>query len=132
MTTQTQISWRGWLLAAIVGLLACQPASAGPIRIVTLGDSLTDTYQGKPYGVGNQNWTDQLIARRAAELNITNLAHAGNTSVSMIVQQAPVGASLIKQGAARFATVMIGANDLSAFLIGLNPNNPASFDPTPF
>ena len=44
-------------LAAFVLLFACASAQAGPIGLSALGDSLTDTYSGKPYAGPNRSWT---------------------------------------------------------------------------
>jgi lysophospholipase L1-like esterase len=133
MTIPRRPSVLSAVLAALVGVLSAAPVRAEPIAIVTLGDSLTDTYQGKPYGVGNQSWTDLLVARRAAVVNLTDLARAGSTSGTLLAQgQHTTAAQLIRHGDARYATVMIGANDVGAFLAGINPHNPATFDPTPY
>jgi lysophospholipase L1-like esterase len=133
MTTHGRLSALSGVLAALVGVLSAAPVRAEPIRLVTLGDSLSDTYQGKPYGVGNQSWTDLLLARRAAAVNLIDLARAGSTSSDLLAQgQHTTAASLIRQGQARYATVMVGANDVGAFLAGLNPHDPSTFNYAPY
>src|SRR5262249_21890619 len=44
----------------------------------------------------------------------------------------PAAVRVIQQGGMKLATVMIGANDVGAYLGQLNPSNPASFNPLPF
>jgi lysophospholipase L1-like esterase len=133
MTIHGRIAWRGCVLAALVWALAWSPLRADPISLATLGDSITDTYAGKPYAGTNQSWTDQLRSLRPADVNLTNLARAGSTSTDLLTQgQDTTAANLIQEGKVRYATLIIGANDVGAFLQQINPNNPATLDPAPF
>src|SRR5579872_1290262 len=114
-------------VAALVLALAGGRAHADALSIVTLGDSLTDTYLGKPYAVGNLSWTDQLKVFRNGSINITNLALAGTTSTTLLGQgQDTLAATLIHNGTAPLATLIIGANDIGNFLKGVGPQNPST------
>jgi lysophospholipase L1-like esterase len=114
---------------ALALLLPAGVLRADPITVAALGDSLTDTYIGKPYSGTNRNWVDQLQASRSGGITISNLALAGSTSSDLLSQgQDTRAANLAGQGRAQYATVMIGANDLGAFLQGVTTGG--TTDPT--
>lgn len=114
-------------LAALVVVLTGGWVRADVLSIVTLGDSITDTYIGKPYAVGNLSWTDQLKFFRNGSINITNLALAGTTSTTLLSQgQDTLAATLIHNGTTPLATLIIGANDIGNFLAGVGPQNPST------
>lgn len=121
------------LLTALLFLPSEATLRAGPVGIVTLGDSLTDTYAGKPYAGSNQSWTDLVTALRGNQALLTNLAKAGATSIDLVGPgQLGSAVQTIQQGQAHYATIMIGANNIGAYLANMDPNNLASFDPTPY
>jgi lysophospholipase L1-like esterase len=124
--------WRGLLVCA-AWALAWSPLRAGPVAVATLGDSITDTYAGKPYAGGNLSWTDQLRALRGASLTVHELALAGSTSTDLLNQGQPTSAvNLARHGKARYATLIIGANDIGAFILNINPKGPATLNATPY
>lgn len=104
---------------------------ADPIGFVTLGDSLTDTYVGKPYAGDNLAWTDLLKSHRP-QLDVQNLAAAGSTSGDVLASgQHTSAVQIVQAGGAKYVTLSVGANDVLAFLAQINPADPATFDPTP-
>jgi hypothetical protein len=118
-----------YLAATLLFALAASPARAEqlPIPIVALGDSLTDSYKGKPYSGTNLAWTDQLTALRSAQVTVFNEARAGSTSADLLSQgQLSTAAGLIHTGQVRFATVFIGANDLTGMLYGPDQFHPST------
>src|SRR4051812_22507379 len=100
---------RDWLATcAILFGLACSPTTlrAEPVHLIALGDSLTDTYAGKPYAGTNQSWTDQLSAQRSSALTLHNFALAGSTSATLMTQgQQDSAVSLIQAGTAKYVTL---------------------------
>lgn len=105
---------------------------ADTITLATLGDSLTDTYVGRPYAGDNLGWTDLLSAHRSDRVSVFNVAAAGSTSSDLIAngQHKALG-SLGRPGVIPYATLTVGANDILGFVYQINPADPATFDPTP-
>jgi lysophospholipase L1-like esterase len=125
---------RGWFTSfATLFALTCFPpgSRADPFHLITLGDSLTDTYTGKPYAGPNLGWTDQLVAQRSGDITLHNFALAGSTSTTLLSQgQHTSAVNLIQAGTAKYVTLAIGANDIGAFLAQVNPAMPATLDPS--
>jgi lysophospholipase L1-like esterase len=121
-------------LAALLALaLAQAPARADLLTIAAMGDSLTDTYAGHPQLGGNRSWTDQFKALRAGRVHIINVAAYGSTSADLLAQgQHTRVADLVRGGNVHYATLMIGANDMLAYLSQIDPKNPATFNSSPF
>ncbi len=111
-------------------------------RLAAMGDSITDVYakyvgtnplNGLPLwgNNGDQNWVEQLVAMRPASVMINNLGVAGATSVNLIAQGQPsTTAGLVFQGIVDNATLIIGMNDIVAYLMTVNSGG--SPDATPF
>jgi lysophospholipase L1-like esterase len=107
-------------------------ARADAIGLATLGDSLTDTYTGKPYAGSNHSWTDLVQTYRSSDVNLFNFAKAGATSADVLAQGQPASAVVqVKAGNVHYVTLAVGGNDVGAFLAQINPANPATLDPTP-
>ena len=99
------------------------PVKAGPITVVTLGDSLTEG-MGDDDGRGGYpvRLPDLLAARGRAGSNVVNVGHSGWDSQNLIEGQDPTPSELAEartaiaeaQGAGRpvIALVLIGSNDL--------------------
>jgi lysophospholipase L1-like esterase len=94
-----------------------------------MGDSLTAPYTGQPWGAaGDQSWAQQLSAQGYKHLQIDNVAVAGATSASLLAQgQDTAAAALAAEGAAHYAVLIVGANDVEAHL-----GDFLQGDPTPF
>jgi lysophospholipase L1-like esterase len=94
-----------------------------------MGDSLTAPYTGHPWGAaGDQSWAQQLAARGYQHLSIDNVAVAGTTSASLLAQgQDTAVAALAAEGAAHYAVLIVGGNDVSDHL-----GDFLQGDPTPF
>jgi lysophospholipase L1-like esterase len=94
-----------------------------------MGDSLTASYAGAPYGAaGDRSWTDQLQALRAGEISIINEAVPGATSSSLLSGgQASALADLVRHHAIDYAVLMVGANDITANLPTILAGNPQPF-----
>jgi lysophospholipase L1-like esterase len=94
-----------------------------------MGDSLTASYAGQPYGVaGDQSWAVQLQTLRANHITIYNEAVPGTTSTTLLSQgQDTTVAGLVASDAVNAAVLIVGANDVA-------PNLPSIFagNPTPF
>jgi lysophospholipase L1-like esterase len=102
-------------------------AAAQP-HFVTLGDSLTDAYTADTTGLrssrGDESWVQQLQALRSSTLTIANLAVSGATTTTLLQQthtsssqgQPQAAAALIHSGQAQYAVLIIGANDIGAYL----------------
>jgi lysophospholipase L1-like esterase len=95
--------------------------------IAAMGDSLTASYQGTPQGAaGNQNWVQQLQAEGDKHLAIDDVAIRGATSADLGPQVAIV-VSLVQAGSVQYATLIVGANDVSANLRTIFAGNPTPF-----
>jgi lysophospholipase L1-like esterase len=101
------------------------------LRLGTMGDSLTDPYAnytgsvnpqtGLPFwgSGGDKNWVEQFQALRGGQISIFNQAHAGATSADLLTQgQHTVVAAQIQAGNMRHAALIVGANDVLAYLNG--------------
>src|SRR5579862_4593084 len=56
-----------------------------PRQLAVMGDSLSASYFGQPYGVaGDQSWVEQLQALRSRQVVIHDLAFSGATSDSLV------------------------------------------------
>lgn len=99
------------------------------ITIAAMGDSLTASYAGHPWGAaGDQSWAQQLAARGYKHLRIDNVAVAGTTSDSLLAQgQDTAVAALVAEGAVHDAVLIVGANDVSEHLGDFLQGNPAPF-----
>jgi lysophospholipase L1-like esterase len=99
------------------------------ITIAAMGDSLTASYAGQPWGAaGDQSWAQQLTAQGYEQLSIDNVAVAGTTSASLLAQgQDTAVAALAAEGAVHYAVLIVGANDVSAHLGDFLQGNPAPF-----
>jgi lysophospholipase L1-like esterase len=99
------------------------------ISIAAMGDSLTAPYTGQPWGkAGDQSWTQQLAAQGYKHLTIDNVAVAGATSASLLAQgQDTAVAALAAEGAAHYAVLIVGANDVKAHLGDFLQGDPAAF-----
>lgn len=113
--------------------LTCEiPASvrSTPLPLITLGDSLTGTYEGAPYGGTHHSWTDLLRTFRLDHVSLHNLARAGATSADLLGQgQHSAAVELLRSGRARHVTLAVGANDIGAFLAQLDLSRPMSLNP---
>jgi lysophospholipase L1-like esterase len=97
------------------------------ITLAAMGDSLTASYAGTPWGVfGDQSWTQQLAAHDARHLTIDNVAVPGATS-SDVLAQARTVAGLVAAGSVQYAVLIVGANDVEKYLPAFEQG-----DPTPF
>jgi lysophospholipase L1-like esterase len=113
--------------------LLAGPARAEMLHLGTLGDSLTDPYAnytgslnpqtGLPFwgSGGDKNWVEQFQALRSGQISIFNQAHAGATSADLLAQgQHTAVAAQIQAGNVQHAALIVGANDVLAYLGG-NP-----------
>lgn len=120
-------------LASLVLFLLVSPARADMLRVGTMGDSLTDPYAnytgafnpqtGLPFWgyAGDKNWVEQFQALRGSQITIFNPARAGATSLDLLAQnQHTAVANQIQMGNLQHAALIVGANDVLAFLGG-NP-----------
>jgi lysophospholipase L1-like esterase len=95
--------------------------------IAALGDSLTASYLGTPYGAaGDRNWVQQFQDAGDKHLAIDDVAVAGATSADLGGQVATV-VGLVQAGSVQYATLIIGANDVSANLPAIFAGNPTPF-----
>jgi lysophospholipase L1-like esterase len=95
--------------------------------IAVMGDSLSATYQGTPQGAaGDRNWAQQLQAEGSKHLAFDDVAVPGATSAALGPQVATV-VGLVQSGAVRYATLIIGSNDVSTFLPSIFAGNPTPF-----
>jgi lysophospholipase L1-like esterase len=104
----------GSVLLATVLLLGITPASAEPVTLVTLGDSLT-VGDGDEAGGGYPSRLLKKLSKEAPGSTLKNLAQSGWTSDDLInTQLEPAVAALqAAQGdAPKLALVWIGSNDL--------------------
>jgi lysophospholipase L1-like esterase len=123
-------AWKVFLGALLGGFFFMHPLHADPIGIATLGDSLTDTYVNRPYAGDNLSWTDQLTRLRSSAITLYNEAVAGTTSDTLLTQGQPTAAAnLVSAGAVKYVSLMVGANDMGAFLQSVLSNGPR--DPAP-
>jgi lysophospholipase L1-like esterase len=95
------------------------------VTIAAMGDSLTAPYAGAPYGAaGDRNWVEQLRANDA-RLVVDDFAVSSATSADLLAQAQDAAAAADK--AARYAVLIIGANDVSAHLSDFVAGDPAPF-----
>src|SRR5262249_7980470 len=107
--------------------------SATPLRLAVLGDSLSASYTGQPYGAaGDQSWVTQLQTLRAAKVAIHDIAFPGATSNSLLNGEAgndaqlPAAVMLLQQHQIDAVAIIIGANDVLQDLPML-ATNPTAF-----
>lgn len=101
------------ILAAIL-LLGFTSASAGPVTLVTLGDSLT-AGDGDETGGGYPPRLLEKLSEKAPGSMLTNLAQSGWTTDDLINTQLEPAVAALRAapgGATRMALVWIGSNDL--------------------
>jgi lysophospholipase L1-like esterase len=92
-----------------------------------MGDSLSLSYQGTPQGAaGDRSWVQLLQAEGDKHLSLIDVAAPGATSADLGTQAATV-AGLVQTGAARYATLIVGGNDVSANLPSILAGNPTPF-----
>jgi lysophospholipase L1-like esterase len=112
-----------------VELLEDRSLPSATLSIGAMGDSLTASYAGQPYGAaGDQSWAVQLQTLRSNDITIFNEAVPGTTSSSLLSQgQDTTVAGLVAGDAVNAAVLIVGANDVA-------PNLPSIFagNPTPF
>jgi lysophospholipase L1-like esterase len=102
------------------------PASA-TASIAVMGDSLSASYQGTPQGsAGDRNWVQLLQAEGDKHLALDDVAVPGATSATLGPQVATV-VGLVHSGAVQYATLIVGGNDLTAYLPSIFAGNPAPF-----
>jgi lysophospholipase L1-like esterase len=95
--------------------------------IAVMGDSLSAFYQGTPQGAaGDRSWVQLLQAQGDRHLALNDVAVPGATSAALGPQVATV-AGLVRTGAAQYATLIVGGNDVSANLLGIFAGNPTPF-----
>jgi lysophospholipase L1-like esterase len=103
---------------------ALPPATA---TIAVMGDSLSASYQGTPQGsAGDRNWVQLLQAESDKHLALDDVAVPGATSATIGPQVATV-AGLVRSGAAQYATLIVGGNDVSAYLPAIFAGHPTPF-----
>ncbi len=129
------------ILAAAVALtLPAAPASAGPIPVTVVGDSISDPYYhyqgavnpttGLPYWgrAGDKNWAEQLQSNRGGGVTLYNYAQAGATTADLLANGAADKAALrVKNAGVHRGVVIAGANDVLAYLNGQLGSDPAAF-----
>jgi lysophospholipase L1-like esterase len=103
--------------------------SSSPLTLVSMGDSLTASYAGTPYGVGHRSWSDLLAAARPGRVVHFNFAQPGAASAPLLDQgQHHLTANIVRTfhaspghlpGPIPFVTLIVGANDLDDFIDGL-------------
>jgi lysophospholipase L1-like esterase len=95
--------------------------------IAAMGDSLSASYQGTPQGAaGDRNWVQLLQAEGDKHLAIDDVAVPGATSAALGPQVATV-VGLVQSGAVQYATLIVGGNDVSAYLPSIFAGNPTPF-----
>jgi lysophospholipase L1-like esterase len=95
--------------------------------IAAMGDSLTASYAGRPQGAaGDRNWVQLLQAEGDKHLAIDDVAVPGATSATLGPQVATV-AGLVQSGAVQYATLIVGGNDVAAYLPSIFAGNPTPF-----
>ena len=108
-------------------LLEDRSLPSATVTLAALGDSLTASYAGTPWGSqGDQSWTQQLAAHDSRHLNIDNVAVPGATS-SDVLTQAQTVAGQVAAGNVQYAVVIVGANDVSQYLPQFEQGDPTSF-----
>jgi lysophospholipase L1-like esterase len=104
----------GSALLATVLLLGLSPASAEPVTLVALGDSLT-VGDGDEAGGGYPSRLLAKLSKGAPGSTLENLAQSGWTSDDLINTQLEPAVAALRAapgGAPRLALVWIGSNDL--------------------
>jgi lysophospholipase L1-like esterase len=92
-----------------------------------MGDSLSASYEGTPQGAaGDRNWVQLLQAESDKHLAIDDVAVPGATSAALGPQVSAV-VGLVQTGAAQYATLIVGGNDVSAYLPSIFAGNPTPF-----
>jgi len=95
--------------------------------VAVMGDSLSASYQGTPQGAaGDRNWVQLLQAEGDKHLAIDDVAVPGASSATLGPQVAAV-AGLVHSGAAQYATLIVGGNDVLAYLPSIFAGNPTPF-----
>jgi lysophospholipase L1-like esterase len=107
--------------------------SATPLRLAVMGDSLSASYAGQPYGAaGDRSWVQQLQAVDGKKLVLHDEAFPGATSNSLLhsegdhAAQVPAVVDLIQHHQIDAAFLLIGANDIEEDL-PLLATDPAQF-----
>jgi lysophospholipase L1-like esterase len=89
------------------------------VTIGALGDSITAPYSGTSQGsAGDLCWVELLrVARPGDDVSVQDVARGGATSSTLLSQgQHTRVASLVSGGSVSSAVLIIGANDVSAYL----------------
>jgi lysophospholipase L1-like esterase len=95
--------------------------------IAVMGDSLSASYEGRPQGAaGDRNWVQLLQAEGDKHLVLDDVAVPGATSADLGPQVAAV-AGLVQSGAAQYATLIVGGNDVAAYLPAIFAGHPTPF-----
>jgi lysophospholipase L1-like esterase len=99
------------------------------LSIGAMGDSLTASYAGQPYGAaGDQSWAVQLQTLRAEHITIYNEAVPGTTSTTLLSQgQDTAVAGLVAGDAVDAAVLIVGANDVGPNLQAIFAGDPTLF-----
>jgi lysophospholipase L1-like esterase len=107
--------------------------SATPLRLAVMGDSLSASYAGQPYGAaGDLSWVQQLQNLDGKRIVLHDEAFAGATSNSLLhsegghAAQVPAVVDLIHHHQIDAAVLLIGANDIDQDL-PLLATDPAKF-----
>jgi lysophospholipase L1-like esterase len=107
--------------------------SATPLRLAVMGDSLSASYAGQPYGAaGDRSWVQQLQNLDGRKIVLHDEAFAGATSNSLLhsesghAAQVPAVVDLIHHHQIDAAVLLIGANDIGQDL-PLLATDPAKF-----
>jgi lysophospholipase L1-like esterase len=88
------------------------------VTLGAMGDSITAPYTGTYQGSGgDRSWVELLqMTRSPGDISIQNVARGGATSGSLLAQgQHTRVANLVASGAISSATLIIGANDVTAY-----------------
>jgi lysophospholipase L1-like esterase len=107
-------------------MLSASTAFADPITLTSVGDSLTASYAGHPYGAGHRGWGDLLGSLRPGSVHHFNYAQPGVTSGLLLSRHQHLLAAGVVHGfhthpgalpgPMPFATLIVGANDVGAFV----------------
>jgi lysophospholipase L1-like esterase len=107
--------------------------SATPLRLAVMGDSLSASYTGQPYGTaGDLSWVQQVQNLDGKKIVLHDEAFPGATSNSLLnsenghAAQVPAVVDLIQHHEIDAAVLLIGANDVDQDL-PLLATDPASF-----
>jgi lysophospholipase L1-like esterase len=107
--------------------------SATPLRLAVMGDSLSASYTGQPYGAaGDLSWVQQLQNLDGKKIVLHDEAFPGATSNSLLhsesghAAQVPAVVDLIQHHQIDAAVLLIGANDIDQDL-PLLTTDPAKF-----